>query len=86
MSRFDKFTDLLADLAALQDSSQVMHKAMNGDTVLLRPEKAREQTERRANVATANSLLKSLVDRGELTSHGACRYQAEIHRLGAGLI
>jgi hypothetical protein len=86
MSRFDKFTDLLADLAALQDSSQVMHKAMNGETVLLRPEKAREQAERRANVATANTLLKALVDRGELTALGACKYQAEIHRLERGLI
>jgi hypothetical protein len=83
MSRFDKFNDLLA---ALQDGNRVMHKAMSGDTVLLRPEKAREQVERRANVAKANTLLKALVDRGELSALGASKFQAEIHRLERGLI
>lgn len=86
MSRFDKFDDLLADLAVLQDGNRVMHKAMSGETVLLRPEKARQQVERRENIAKANTLLKALVDRGELTSLDACKYQAEIHRLERGLI
>ncbi|WP_158933013.1 hypothetical protein [Acidisphaera sp. S103] len=86
MPRFDKFNHLLADLAKLQDGNRVMHKSMSGETVLLRPEEARKQVERRENIAKANTLLKALVDRGELTSLGACKYQAEIHRLERGLI
>jgi hypothetical protein len=86
MSRFDKFNSLLADLAALQDSNRVMHKAMSGETVLLRPEKARQQVELRANVTKANTLLKALVDRGELTAFAVSKYQAHIHHLEAGLL
>jgi hypothetical protein len=79
--------DLLVDhLAALEDNRRGMFKALNGDRLSLPPDQVGRQIDLRANVVKANTLLKALVDRNELTSLEACKFQAQIHHLEAGLI
>ena len=79
--------DLLVDqLAALDDNRRGMFKALSGEALSLRPDQVARQVELRANIAEANTLLKSLVDQNVLSAFGASKFQAEIHRLERGLI
>jgi hypothetical protein len=80
------FNLLVDHLAALDDNRRGMFKALSGDPVSLTPAQVAHQIDLRAHVAKANTLLKALVDRSELTSLEACKFQAEIHRLERGLI